>query len=190
MEKWKDDENVDGLLFGYNHFYGSYSYLADSYNWYRNGVRIIKNNKHIRSFRDALGFRKYSSLPATYEGLLNGGEKLRVKRIDADIYHYGWVKHPQYQQNKQLSFHKMWHPDEWLEKNVGHKNEFDYNTGEILVKFTGTHPAVMQPHIKMQNWEFVYDESKVKITLKEKLFRVTRRIFGWRPGEYHNYKIV
>ncbi|MBI1780261.1 MAG: glycosyltransferase family 2 protein, partial [Sphingobacteriales bacterium] len=33
-EKYKDDKRVDGLLFKYLHFYGSYDYVGDSRKWY------------------------------------------------------------------------------------------------------------------------------------------------------------
>ena len=33
MEKWKDDKKVDGLLFNYLHFYGSYDYTGLSPKW-------------------------------------------------------------------------------------------------------------------------------------------------------------
>ncbi|MEZ4903974.1 MAG: hypothetical protein R2822_20630 [Spirosomataceae bacterium] len=45
MKQWKDDTTVDGLLFNYIHFYGSYDYVGDSPKWYRKEIRIIKNNK-------------------------------------------------------------------------------------------------------------------------------------------------
>jgi len=189
MLKWKDDKRVDGLLFSYKHFYGSYDYLGDSHQWYKNDIRVIRNNKQIRSYKDAQGFRKFATQP-TNEDLLNGGEKLHVKPSGASVYHYGWVKHPEFQQNKQKSYHKMWHEDEWLDKNVGHATEFDYVTVQSLVKFTGQHPLVMQPRIKTKNWEFVYDEKKKKLTMKERFFKLTQSLFGWRPGEYKNYKLV
>ncbi|HSY77247.1 MAG TPA: glycosyltransferase family 2 protein [Bacteroidia bacterium] len=189
MEKWKDNKEVEGLLFRYNHFYGSYDYLGDSHQWYKNDIRVIRNDKHIRSYKDAQGFRKFAK-PPTNEDLLDGGEKLNVKPSGAMVYHYGWVKHPEFQQNKQKSYHKMWHEDDWLEKNVGHATEFDYTTVESLVKFTGQHPAMMHPRIRMKNWEFVYDEKKKKLKFKDKLFRFTIKTFGWRPGEYKNYKLI
>ena len=34
MLKWKDNKAVDGLLFNYRHFYGSYDYIADAPNYY------------------------------------------------------------------------------------------------------------------------------------------------------------
>src|SRR5581483_11194501 len=62
MEQHKDDKKVEGLLLRYHHFYGSYSYVVDLYaHWYNEEVRIIRNNKHIRSFKDAQGFRRYST---------------------------------------------------------------------------------------------------------------------------------
>src|SRR5438270_3052768 len=42
MERWKDDPRVDGLLFRYRHFYGSYDYVGTSSKWYRNEIRVIK----------------------------------------------------------------------------------------------------------------------------------------------------
>ena len=79
MEKYQYDKQVDGLLFNYMHFYGSYDYIGISPKWYRNEIRIIKNDKSIYSFRDAQGFRKGEDL------------KLNVKPVDAYVYHYGWV---------------------------------------------------------------------------------------------------
>src|ERR1044072_1101483 len=33
MEKYKDDQRVEGLLFNYIHFYGTYDYVGDSRTW-------------------------------------------------------------------------------------------------------------------------------------------------------------
>ena len=58
MQRYKDVKGVDGLLFHYKHFYGSYDYLGSSWNWYRREIRIIRNDRNIFSYRDAQGFRK------------------------------------------------------------------------------------------------------------------------------------
>ena len=75
MLRWKDNEQVDGLLFNYLHFYGSYEYVGNPVKWYPHEIRIIKNNPAIHSYRDAQGFRK------------GNNQKLNVKLIDAWIYH-------------------------------------------------------------------------------------------------------
>ena len=177
MLKWKDNKRVDGLLFNYKHFYGSYDYIGDSRRWYRKEIRVIRNDKTISSWMDAISFRR-------------NGNKLSVKPVDACMYHYGWVKPPSAQQEKQKSFHKMWHDDEWMKKNISQQNEFDYGNIDSLEKFLETHPAVMQERIKNRNWSFTYDPSMKKLSLKNKLSNVIEKKIGWRIGEYKNYKII
>lgn len=178
MQRWKDDARVEGLLFHYKHFYGSYDYVADSRKWYRNEIRIVRKNPEIRSYRDAQGFRK------------NGLVKLNVKRVDAYIYHYGWVKPPEAQQAKQQSFHKMWHDDSWMEKNIPKVERFDYSQIDSLSKFTETHPLVMQERIRRKNWEFAFDPTQKKWGLKMRFLMWLEHNTGWRIGEYKNYKLI
>jgi hypothetical protein len=177
METNKYNMNVEGLLFNYTHFYGSYDYVGNSRRWYRNEIRIIRNDKQIRSYKDAQGFRK-------------NDEKLHVKPIDASIYHYGWVKPPKAQQDKQKSFHKMWHDDEGVKKMVSAADEFDYNIIDSLTEFTGTHPAIMQKRTQNQNWDFAFDTSKINLSGKDKLLAKVEKLSGWRIGENKNYKII
>lgn len=50
MHQWKDDAGVDGLLFKYKHFYGSYDYVGSSLSWYPHEIRVVKNIlKYIRT---------------------------------------------------------------------------------------------------------------------------------------------
>lgn len=190
MEKWKDDKKVEGLLFEYKHFYGSYAFLEDSRLWYRREIRIIRNNKHIRSFRDAQGFRMYDHLHPTDDELLNGGHKLKVKHSGASIYHYGWVKNPVVQQNKRSTFYKLWHEKDSVEKNLKESAEYDYTVVCALKKFEGTHPAVMLDRIKKQDWKFDFDTSKRNLSPRESIVRFIELKTGWRPGEYKNYKLI
>ena len=67
---------VEGLLFRFRHFFGTYDYVAASRKWYRNEVRVIRNDKTIRSYRDAQGFRK-------------GSKKLKVVPVAADVCQIG-----------------------------------------------------------------------------------------------------
>jgi hypothetical protein len=177
MLNWKGNKQVEGLLFNYTHFFGSYDYVADSRKWYRNEIRVIRNDKSISSWLDAISFRK-------------GGNKLSVKPIDASIYHYGWVKSPKAQQEKQKSFHKMWHNDEWMNKNISPSKEFDYSNIDSLQKFLGTHPNTMKERISKKNWEFDYDLSKKNLSFKTAVLHCIEKITGWRIGEYKNYKIM
>jgi glycosyltransferase involved in cell wall biosynthesis len=177
MEKWKDDKRVEGLLFDYKHFYGSYDYVGDSTRWYRKEVRIIRRDPAIRSFRDAQGFQK-------------NGRPLRVKPAHAEVYHYGWVKPPSKQQEKQKYFHKLWHNDDWVKKNIADTGEFDYSGIDSLKHFEGTHPAVMQKRISEKNWKFSFDPSNKKTSVKSGIKLGFEKVFGFRIGEYKNYRLI
>ena len=177
LELHLSDRSVEGILFPYYHFYGSYEFVGVSRRWYRNEVRCIRPGIGIRSWRDAQGFR------------LNG-RKLRVKPVRAHIYHYGWVRPPELQQRKQVSFHKLWHPDEWLEQNVGDAKEFDYRGGGRLERFVRTHPRVMQKRVLGQTWRFVYDPKKQGVSVRERGLEWVESWTGWRIGEYRNYTLI
>ena len=178
MAKYKYDKQVDGLLFNYVHFYGTYNYVGNSRRWYRKEIRVIKNNKSIRSYKDAQGFRKTDN------------SKLNVKPISAEIYHYGWVKPPKAQQAKQEHFHKMWHDDEWMKKNIAQVEEFDYSQIDSLEEFKGTHPQVFQSRVAAANWNFKFDSSQIKLSLKDKFLLFIEKTTGWKVGEYKNYRVI
>jgi glycosyltransferase involved in cell wall biosynthesis len=176
MEANLGDERVEGLLFNYYHFYGSYEYVGQAYSWCRREIRVIRNRKDIFSYRDALGFRKKPN------------DKLRVKLTDAYVYHYSWVKSPVAQQKKLESFRKLWHDDEWIEKSVMKAEEFDYGDSEELGLFKGTHPLIMMDRISRQDWTYTSDLSRASVKFRFKSF--VERLTGWRVGEYRNYKLI
>jgi len=177
MQRYKEDSRVEGLLFDYAHFYGSYDYLGDSRTWYRKEIRIVKKDKDIRSYRDAQGFRK-------------NGKKLQVKPIDAEVYHYGWVRHPKYQMAKLREANKLWHDDEYIDQKFDASKDFDYSEIDSIKSFTGTHPAVMQSRISKMNWSFDKDPTVKSFGLKLKLLYGIEKLTGWRVGEYRNYKTI
>jgi hypothetical protein len=178
MELYKDDPKVDGLLFKYLHFYGSYNHVGTDPSLYKHEIRIVRNDKSIFSYRDAQGFRK------------GNNEKLCVKPIHAYIYHYGRVKEPYNMQRKHEEFGRLWNTDEWLEKNIQKAEHFDYSgQKEPVGLFAGTHPAVMEKRIEQKNWDFEPNMSAVKFTLKQKLKIFLEEKVGLNLS-YTNYKII
>jgi hypothetical protein len=173
MLRWKDDTRVDGLLFHYKHFYGSYDYLGIAPWWYRDEIRIVRKNKNIYSYRDAQGFRK------------DDNKKLNVKQIDAFIYHYGWVKHPSKMQSKINNFVRLY--NENAEENIVKADEFDYSNIDALDRFDGTHPKVMLDRIKRINWKFDHDISKRNLSFKYRFKMLVEKLTGYRIFEYRNY---
>jgi hypothetical protein len=179
MLKYKDDKRVDGLLFDHLNFYGSYDYIADSRQWHKSEIRIIRNNSNFTSWADAMSFRK------------DGDKLLKVVKIDACIYHYGWVKTPAAMQAKQKTFHKLWHDDEWVEKNIATVDEFDYSSIESVSLFEGTHPKVMEERLKRLNWKFSFDPTRKKrLSPRRRLLNYIYKKTGWHIGEFKNYRLL
>jgi hypothetical protein len=178
MHQYKNDLGVDGLLFNYLHFYGSYDYVGESLRWYRREIRVIRNARNIYSYNDAQGFRKTPD------------RKLAVKPIDAFIYHYGWVKDPRTMQKKQEVFNKLWHEDQWIAERVVARSEFDFGQVDSLSLFKGQHPEVMRKRILRLNWKFSHDITKNRYSVGERIKRLVFRLTGYLIGEYRNYKIV
>jgi len=176
MEKWKDNREVDGLLFNYLHFYGSYDYVGISPKWYRNEIRVIRNDKSIYSFRDAQGFRK------------GDNKKLNVKQVDAYIYHYGWVKEPEIMMNKLKNS-----PSFYMEasrKKIPNKSDlYDYSSIDSLSLFAGTHPKVMTDHIKRKNWTFDHDMSFNRLSARYKAKIFLKKYLGINTF-YENFRII
>ncbi len=177
MEDNLANKKIDGLLFKYVHFFGSYDYVGCKYSWYRHEIRIIRNAKNIYSYKDAQGFRK------------NDNEKLVVKAIDAAIYHYGWVRNPHTMHAKYESQKKMYRGNDYVPV-PGASQQFEYEKSAQPVKrFEGTHPALMKDRINRQNWHFHPPANKY-YSMKDWLKRTIAALTGWMPGEYKNYKLT
>lgn len=175
---YKDNKKVEGLLFKYLHFYGTYDYVGDSRSWYSHEVRIIKNDKHISAYKDAQGFRR-------------AGKKLQVKLLDAFIYHYGWVKSPQQMLGKQKNVIKYWQGDsDELTKYLNSGELYNFNDYDAVEKFKETHPAVMQNRINKKNWSLQLDTHRKNFSLKDALLYRFEKLTGIRLFDFKNYKII
>ncbi|MFT3680287.1 MAG: glycosyltransferase family 2 protein [Ferruginibacter sp.] len=179
MLQYLNNKPVDGLLFRYNHFYGSYRYTGDGRSWYTKEIRVIRNNKQIRSYRDAQGFR------------WDDNRKLKVKEINAAVYHYGWVRSPRVMIKKINNFNRLYIPG--FEKTAEAEKldkveQFDYSNVDTLSEFKGTHPAVMKSWVDKEDWGFERDTAVKKFkNAKHRLLYFLNKQFGWRPFEYRNY---
>jgi hypothetical protein len=177
MRKYEHDLKVEGFLFSYLHFYGSYDYVADGRSWYRKEVRIIRNDPEISSWKDAQGFRK-------------NGRKLNVIEINARIHHYGWVRHPEYQMAKQREAHKLWYSDQELEQKFELDQVFDYSQIDSISRYEGSHPLCMNERIERMNWTFDRDPEIKSLSFKSRILHMIEAISGQKPFEHRNYKLI
>lgn len=178
-KKYVNDDRVEGLLFNYVHFYGSYDYTGDSRRWYNHEIRLIKNNGNIVSYKDAQGFRTKQD------------KKLQVKKIDAEIYHYGWVRHPSKQNEKISAFSAFWNGEGYTPSPYKEEHQWDFvNDADSLALFKGTHPSVMQKRIAEQNWTADFDITKKRFSFKDTLLYRIEKLTGKRLFAYKNYTLI
>jgi len=173
------DKKVEGLLFNYLHFYGTYDYIGDSRKWYHKEVRIIRNDKKIQAYKDAQGFRVGTK-----------ATKIAAKQIDAFVYHYGWVKSPEQMLKKHKNFSKFWHPDHVIEAGFKEMDFWDFSEFDSLQIFKDTHPLVMQKRIEEKGWQINIDITQKKFSFKDKLLYHFEKITGIRPFDFKNYRLL
>jgi hypothetical protein len=174
---------IEGLLFDYIHFYGSYSTIATSRRWYRKEVRIVRKSSGIQSHNDAQGFRVRQAAADTACLL-----KPRVIPADARIFHYGWVKPPKMMGQKSKLLNRWWHGN----KRDHEFENFEYARQYGLRPFTDTHPAIMADLVGSQDWKFDPTLNLSEWSLKDlNLFAsdVLERLTGHRIGEYKPYRL-
>jgi hypothetical protein len=177
MLQYLEVPEVEGLLFKYHHFWGTFDYLGINRQWYKNEIRVIRNDKQIRSFRDAQGFRK-------------NNQKLKVKPVEAYIYHYGYVRSPSVMKQKMKDFSLLYHSKEELHREIERINNFNYDDVDAVKRFNGSHPAVMKQRISELEWDVKIDETRFKMNLKDRILFLIEKTFGYRLFEYKNYTII
>ncbi len=178
---------VDGLLFPFLHFWGDFQHIRNTRGTHRCEIRVFKNKGNIRSYKDAMGFRKYQSLNDYTSD--KAGEKLRVLKTGIPVYHYSYSRNPALMKKKSNYFHRFWHDDKWLNEKTN-PQAFDFNEVDKLEEFSGEHPVYMKEIIAGKDWDFSYDSSKSNMKLKDKILSGFEKLFGYRLFEYRNYKIV
>ena len=198
--KYLDEMKVDGFLFDFKHFWGDYEHYHNSHAWYPLEIRIIRNKAGIHSWKDAQSFRWIPGFDGISYREKRGTAKLQVVKIDASIYHYGWVRPPGLMQKKRKEFSFIYRGKEASETE--HRNEaryFDYGSFKNLKMFRGSHPAVMRGWIEKFDWKdkLVQTGSGSRVTHKhdQVKYRVLtfleKKIFGGRRiGGFKNYKII
>jgi hypothetical protein len=177
MEAYLGNPAVAGLLFRYRHFYGTYDYVADSRRWYRHEIRIIRNDRSIRSWGDAQGFRRQD------------GSKLTAAQSGAEMYHYGWVKPPKLMKDKVEGAKAYWSPDSKHIRTMDRPDE-EYlyaQNYDSLSRFDGTHPDVMRERIEQLNWHPELSTTRKRLNIRYWLLYWVERATGIRLFENRHY---
>lgn len=204
-EELLDDHRVEGLLFRYRHFWGDYEHLQDGHCWYRKEIRIVRNHPEIHSWESAQSFRRIPGFDGMNYRQQDGTYKLHVAEVDAEIFHYGWVRPPRLMQNKIKAFNINHRGRDLVARyEAAHHYDriFDYGNLSRCTRYEESHPEVMQSWIKQFDWReqlrftgpakslnpFPIKHDKVRyrtITWIEK-----NLLGGRRLGEFANYILL
>lgn len=139
-QKHLNNKEVEGILFNYYHFWGDYNHYLPFHGWYKNEIRVIRNNFDIVSYKDAQSFRKKDN------------SKLKVVSTVAHIYHYGWVRPPDRMKSKKEESDSIHSGKLYDGKIISTYQEFNYGPLGRIPLFKGTHPNVMLQKINKFYW--------------------------------------
>jgi len=177
MENYLKNPEVEGLLFRYRHFYGTYDYVADSRRWYRHEIRIIRNDPSIRSWNDAQGFRR------------RDGSKLTAAQSGAEMYHYGWVRPPRMMKDKVEGAKAFWSPDSKHIRTMDRPDEeFRYEQNyDSLSRFEGSHPQVMHKRLHELDWHPELSTRHKRLSFRYQLLYWVEKTTGVRLFENRHF---
>lgn len=152
-EKYLSDPDVNGLLFRYKHFYGDYWHYHISHDWYPKEIRVIRNLPDIHSWRDAQSFRHIPNFDGLDYQTKAGTSKVNVVQIDAEIFHYGFVRPPELMARKNRNAVASYHREPGQAKGYSRQLDyFDYGPLNMLAEYKDTHPASMTDWISRFDW--------------------------------------
>lgn len=172
---------IEGLLFKYFHFWGDYWHQNRSHSAYGQEIRIIRNHPDIHSYGDAQGFRRIPNFDGKNFRLKEGVYKLNVARVNAGIYHYGWVRPPDFMMRKRKMSNTLHHGESTTTENFA-ATIFDYGPVGRKPIFKGTHPAIMQTRIAQFDWGNMLNYSKHQKKINrplQKHEKLKYRIWSW-----------
>ncbi len=201
-EQLLDDREVEGLLFGYLHFWGDYDHYQRSHGWYKREIRIVRNDPEIHSWESAQSFRRIPDFDGHSYRQREGTHKLKVAPVEATIFHYGWVRPPRLMRTKSRALDTVHKGTAAAEEIYRHlPSDFDYGDLRRLARFTGTHPAVMREFIARFDWDAALREFATNPTDRplHKHERMKYRVLTWieqhlaggrELGGFRNYELL
>lgn len=188
IDTYNDDKKVDGFIFPFIHFWGGYDHIRNTRRVHNFEIRLFRNFIGVRSYRDSQGFRKYKSFES-YENGTEKGEKLKVKKIDATVYHYTGIRSPDAYAKKVAMFQSYYNTAEGLDKIMA-SHDYQMHSVDRTIPFEGSHPAIMHAKVASQNWEYSYKKELSVWHKKDKWLQPIEDFFGFKFGEYKNYQLI
>lgn len=188
------NHHIEGMIMQYFHFWGDYNHYHTSHAWYPYEIRVIRNHPDIHSWMDAQSFRKIPDFNPLMYGEHQGTHKLHVADSGARIFHYGYVRPPDYMQRKNTSMREQYHGATAKPAT----EMYQYGNLSKIPEYKGSHPAIMQKRISEMDWTYLlnYDGKEIlrrPLLKHEKLkYRIIsgieqKLLCGRHVGAFKNY---
>lgn len=186
-----DDSEVEGFVLNYKHFWGDYNHYHNSHKWYKQEIRIVRNRPDIHSWESAQSFRRIPAFDGLNYRVQKGTFNLKVATIDAEVFHYGWVRPPTIMREKNKALNIIHKGSGWVDNQ--HKTaHYDYGPLDRIEKFEGTHPAVMKEWIEKFDWadELQYSGKPSKSRPLHKHEMLKYRVLSWIENKLNEGKPI
>ncbi len=153
LDRYQDDDRVDGLAFTELSFWGDYKTVVNVYpQRRRRRCRIVKPHHFVLSRGDAAGFTVHPKYKEK-------GRRIRVIDTGINLFHYCSVKSEKAMQAKARTTSNYWSESESAQSAFSTY----YNLPrKFVAPYDGPHPKVMEDRIK---------EHKIAIDLSSPLWR-------------------
>lgn len=170
---------VEGLLLRYRHFYGTPDHVGTSRGWYPYEVRVVRlgNTWDIRSYRDAQGFRVGAN-----------ERKIKVKRTEAWIHHYGWAR-----PEPALVEKAKTNPSIYGGVAPADLREVRLEWRPGITRYSGTHPETVTDWVAQRRGQLeerVFPQQWRWRHLRDYASALIERVTGRRPFEFRNYRVI
>ena len=184
-DKFVDDPRVEGMVFDYVHFWGSFNRHFRSHAWYAREIRIIRNDPDIHSFNDAQSFLRNSGFDGRSYRDKTGTSKLDCVHSGARIFHYGHVRPPRTMEAKNQAFQAHHRETSPGGGPVDSNEAFEYGAMKFTRPFAGSHPKIMGNRIADFHWgDALHDDVPTKGRVLHKHERLRHRVATWVENRF------
>src|SRR4030067_3395328 len=140
----------DACTFKVKHFWRDYNHFIWGEWWYPQRPYLFRNNLGI--FDGYRSWLENGRIKTEYTSDLTTWDYKPVmdfaKRTSIELFHYGYLRSDECMLNKYNEMETWFHDDNKSQKKEWEWNMSAYGTTDLVEKFEGTHPKVMQERIE------------------------------------------
>ncbi len=139
VDRYLEDDRVEGLAFWHLDFWGDYSTLLNVYPYRgQRRCRLVKPHRFVLSRGDAAGFTVHPKYKEK-------GRRIRVVDTGARVFHYGQIK-------TEKTLHEKWQSTQKYHSERSLDDQsidfYTYFPRQFMAPYKETHPKVMADRIK------------------------------------------